>query len=308
MSELFAALGDHSAEQVDARLKAFCGTLQPPWDQFGTTFARNYIATIHVAESPFRLLCGAVARLRYQGYCYEEQINRGLGMKDVDLRALEEIKTSARRRLHGSLAQLDAMKKDVEWVDAEFKKGLEFSPEARDSHNDLMRQVLVLTWNAFEVLARDSVSAFMREFPSCLSAMASTEWAKRTWGKGRCESAVSGHPDVDELVGRTNFNNLSTVVSVFGAVSSAGPDLLRAIDSAALKLLFERRHLVVHRRGVVDSDYLVATTDTVALGSYLSVKPADLTDSFSAIEMAACELLSGLDAEGRRLRSPIHGA
>lgn len=39
--------------------------------------------------------------------------------------------------------------------------------------------------------------------------------------------------------------------------------------------LFQQRHVVVHRRGMVDQQYIDATNDTVACGSALAISPAD---------------------------------
>jgi hypothetical protein len=74
------------------------------------------------------------------------------------------------------------------------------------------------------------------------------------------------------LVDRQDFSNLPTIKAVY-AVLDPGADLTQALAHRDLWALYQRRHLIVHRRGVVDESYLDATGKADAVGAALIVTP-----------------------------------
>jgi hypothetical protein len=72
------------------------------------------------------------------------------------------------------------------------------------------------------------------------------------------------------------------------------PDAIQLHDSLAdntLWILNQRRHLIVHRRGVIDRDYIDKTGADVALGGELVVSASDVEAHVSAVIRAGSEML-----------------
>jgi len=57
-----------------------------------------------------------------------------------------------------------------------------------------------------------------------------------------------------------------------------------------------RRHLLVHRAGIVDQQYLDQSNENLPLGSSLVIKPQDLRDAFRAVVDAAAALAVAANA------------
>ena len=64
------------------------------------------------------------------------------------------------------------------------------------------------------------------------------------------------------------------------------------IEDRRLWTIAQRRHLIVHRRAVVDNDFLKNTGEQLALGEKLRVSPAELEDSLTVIRDVGTSLLS----------------
>jgi hypothetical protein len=75
------------------------------------------------------------------------------------------------------------------------------------------------------------------------------------------------------LVDRQDFRNLPTIKSVYSVLFTTSADLSSCLNHPDLWLLCQRRHLFVHRRGMVDQNYLGNTSDTAPLGSTFENTP-----------------------------------
>jgi hypothetical protein len=49
-----------------------------------------------------------------------------------------------------------------------------------------------------------------------------------------------------------------------------------ALEQKEMWVLNQRRHLIVHRRGIVDASYIANTGDALALGAELTISPNEL--------------------------------
>ena len=76
----------------------------------------------------------------------------------------------------------------------------------------------------------------------------------------------------------------------------------QALSDRDLWLLFQRRHLIVHRRGIVDSAYIAATGEDLLVGTEMSITPRDFEIYINAVLGAAITIGSGIVAGYKRSR------
>jgi hypothetical protein len=231
--------------------------LNHPWFELGATFRRNLLSVMHTAELPFRFLSGASARLRFQRLCFREQERSGKKSEALNRSDVDAITTKARMQLHEELKNKAEMESDTDWVLTELEKD-KANLKYRQAHEDLMRQCLAATWSALEVLARDSFEKLIEAVPSCLRRLCNSSFGLEKLGKNLCNKILGGSiPEPDSVTSRLNFNNLDMIRSTYlHAVDAREDARLTSLGSPALDLLFQRRHLIVHKRGVVDASYL----------------------------------------------------
>ena len=73
------------------------------------------------------------------------------------------------------------------------------------------------------------------------------------------------------LAEQRDLSDLNTMKAVFGALFPTATVLKGSLDDANLRLLSERRHVIVHRRGVVDESYIKAIGCAERAGERLRV-------------------------------------
>ena len=85
------------------------------------------------------------------------------------------------------------------------------------------------------------------------------------------------------LVSNQGFNDLPTIKSVYSVLFPSSGELTSCLNHPDLWLLYQRRHLFVHRRGVVDQAYIDNTSDTAPLGSTLEITPKKFEEHFKGV-------------------------
>ncbi len=96
------------------------------------------------------------------------------------------------------------------------------------------------------------------------------------------------------LVSQQDFGDLPTIKTVYPVLFPGSGELLERLNDPDLWLLYQRRHLLVHRRGIVDQTYLDNTSDTAPINAPLPLKPKDFEVHFKVVLLAGEALLSSL--------------
>jgi hypothetical protein len=68
--------------------------------------------------------------------------------------------------------------------------------------------------------------------------------------------------------------------------------LKQLLEQKDLWILNQRRHLIVHRRGTVDRDYIDRTGDALDVGAQLMISPSDLEHYLTLVVEIGVELLN----------------
>src|SRR5690606_36243554 len=85
------------------------------------------------------------------------------------------------------------------------------------------------------------------------------------------------------LLEYVDLARLPTIRTVLPALFPETAMVRDALSKDCLWLLFQRRHLLVHRRGIVDAQYAGLTGDTTPIGARVVVTPAFLDECLAVV-------------------------
>jgi hypothetical protein len=169
--------------------------------------------------------------------------------------------------------------------------------------SELHAQGVVLMWSAFEVLARDLFVCCLNCQPDLASRILGDETTKRLFQlKGLdFETLAQYRFDVSHAMGEIliqahDLGSLEAMKACFGALFPDEPTLRACLSDRQLWLLAQRRHLIVHRRGIVDSKYLESTGEKLVTGTKISVSPSDVEQGLDVVCSAGIELMKSVAA------------
>lgn len=177
------------------------------------------------------------------------------------------------------------------------------SEDVREAANQLVLQAVVLTWGAFEVIARDVFREYLNRRPDAYARLASDVEAKKRFEltKISMQRVAALGFDLSSRLGeliveQNDLADLGTIKAAVFALFPTDTALRAALDPRDLWLLFHQRHLIVHRRGIVDRRYSEATGDPRTVGDQLVLTPRELIGHVAVVVGAASALLSAAGA------------
>lgn len=151
---------------------------------------------------------------------------------------------------------------------------LDSSNEFTRSADELLRQVLVMSWGAFEVLASDLIVALTTHQPAlALPILRSKKMqvsADMLERYGFDLSLSMGRIISDAM----KMDSLGAIREIY-AITLSSDKLNVELSDSRLWLMFQRRSLIVHRRGVVDTYYLSKTSDDLPIGETIMIQSGD---------------------------------
>jgi hypothetical protein len=163
---------------------------------------------------------------------------------------------------------------------------------------EIFLQSLVLSWGALEVVANDVFVALVDTRPELSVALLRDESCRRLFNSLRIDVELLAEyqfnlaSSMGQLLSATRpVDNVEVMKTVFGKLFPKSSELREALASRELWLLNCRRHLIVHRRGVVDDQYLRRSGDTLEPGSRLEVSLDDVRAAIIAVRDVALALL-----------------
>ena len=101
-------------------------------------------------------------------------------------------------------------------------------------------------------------------------------------------------PSLTVLVAQQDFSDLRTIRSVYSVLFPDASTLNEALGHRDLWTFYQLRHLLIHRRGVIDQVYLDNTGATDAIGTRLVVTPKDFEGALTVVVSAGTSLLRSL--------------
>lgn len=175
---------------------------------------------------------------------------------------------------------------------------LKNDPESLAAARELTRQGIVLIWSAVEVLARDAFVYLLDTKPSYANLLLADPANRKRFSTERIEWQTLSSYGYDlssslgtYLISRGDLKNMPAIRAIYGALFPSADILQQRLADRRLWNLSHKRHLIVHKRGIVDQAYLDATGDTLTLGSQLWVTPSDVEDTLDAALTMGTELI-----------------
>lgn len=177
--------------------------------------------------------------------------------------------------------------------------------ESLGTARELTRQGIVLMWSAFEVLARDIFVRLLNCKPQlCERLLAHPSTRKRfSAEKVDWQTLASYSYDLSTSMGtllaqRADLDDIQTVRETYGALFPDAAEMAHALADERLWMLFQKRNLIVHRRGIVDRQYLEKTGAPDAMGAQLIVTPGEIESLLAAVLLAGQRVIEEVANDG----------
>jgi hypothetical protein len=245
------------------------------------TFRETLKTSITVGSVPFILARTAILRQRFQQLHTAERIRARKYVTDESVgippEGEAEALENANNRMEEERRDHEAITKFAANAVAFLKSGLS-NAEFERAAGDLLRQVLVMIWGAFEILATDAAIEILNTKPQFADRLKSARGFE--FPRISIEVLEANAFDLSKQMGSVIFESqrlegLSITREIYSALLK-NDTLSRSLKSQTLWTLFQKRHLSVHRRGVVDTQYIAKTPNAPALGSLLIVTTSEI--------------------------------
>jgi hypothetical protein len=147
---------------------------------------------------------------------------------------------------------------------------------------ELLLQGAVLCWSALEVFCRDFFVVYMNKRPGMFSSLNKDDTTKKRFElttKALIEHLEGNDYNLSSRMGtilahRQDFSDFATIQTTFRVLFKDQSPFDSDIKGN-LSFLAARRHLIVHRRGVIDETYRRCDEST-AIGDRLNLTPEDI--------------------------------
>ncbi|ODR99151.1 hypothetical protein AUC68_03735 [Methyloceanibacter methanicus] len=172
--------------------------------------------------------------------------------------------------------------------------------DLKTASHELLLETIVMVWGALETLISGTLRVVLNKDPVIAARLLEDDRTKKHFpSKGiSIDSLLSHDFNVAESMGDLllrdrHFDSLPVIRDMLDVVL---PDkgLRDALGSDELWLFWQRRHLIVHRRGHIDEAYLSKTSDKAAVGSRLSLSSRYVDSSLELAVATAAKLLKAL--------------
>lgn len=287
--------------------------LPEPFRLVAETFLDRLIATIQTTATPFLLANAAAHNNQYQRFFMAERIRAEaeqikVELLDEDLGGNEKA-LEARFNLIASKAansKMTALSKSEDGIDtlvsetARFLINLYKGPDIQAVSRELLLQGTVSAWSALEMLVSDELVLLLNSRPDLVTKLLSAPSAKKKFElpKLNIEDLALRGFDLSKqmgflLFGERDLSNILTLKCACEALID-DPKLREKLASPVIWLLNQNRHLIAHRRGVVDEEYLKKTGSSLKLGEQLSISPTEFEEQVRHVFGIGETFLNGL--------------
>ena len=284
-----------------------CLQLLPlPFRGIAETFIDRLRATIQTTAAPFLLANQAAHDKQYQRFSMAERI-RARSIEEEPNETEDEIE--ARRNQAARVvanSKMDVFSKSEEGIDslvaetANFLLHLHNTQEIQSVAREILLQGTVATWSALEMLVGDELILLLDNRPDLVTKLLSDQNAKRKFElpKLNVDDLASRGFDLSKQMGRLLFeerdlSSLPTLKCACEALIDSSRLREKLADPKAWRLN-QNRHLIVHRRGIVDEEYLRKTGAKLSVGDQLIVSPTEFEELLLHALSIGSEFLAGL--------------
>ncbi len=251
------------------------------------TFLDRIDATLQTTGAPYLLANQAAHDKHFQRLSMAARI-RSLKIDAIEGEADEELEArrtkEARQKANENMSEFCASEEGVDAIcfeTAQFLLHLHKKKEVASVARELLLQGTFSTWSAFEMLIGDGLVFLLNNDPKLVTKLLSDPNAKKKFEMPKLNAdylAEKGF-NLSNQMGSLLFEerDLSNLSAIRTACEAIFEDVeLRAmLNAESLWLLNQKRHLIAHRRGIVDDEYLRNTGAELTVDSHLYISPSE---------------------------------
>lgn len=269
------------------------------------SFKSNLDAAFQLANIPFIMARSSVLDSRYQSIISSENILQLTKVSSADQITdahRQDAKRLADEKMEEELRNPEIQTKHAQSTLDLLDRHLRFE-EFHSAAEELLRQVVVISWNSFEILANDLIRSFLNTNPD-----ASIEFfrSKKLYGqlseRKILESLTAYNFDLsqkmgDVIVNSIRLDSLSKIEEALGIIWTYNKHTTQPPNIQNLYLLNQQRNLIVHKRGIVDESYAKSTPDDLEIGSTISFTRKDVEAALKSSRDCGCSILRPFERE-----------
>lgn len=170
---------------------------------------------------------------------------------------------------------------------------------AREGADAILRQSLLLTWSAFEVLASDLFASLLNRKPALIKLLIDDSRGKQLYqdhlgniladfnhGADSMNAGMGSH-----LVAKCRLDNLDTIRVVFGTLFKGNQELRVILTGDEIWRLYQTRNLIVHRAAMIDEQFRRETRSQPDIGQMVRISPSELIDDIKLVGRIGTQML-----------------
>ena len=268
------------------------------------TNARDGLRGVVSAGSlPYQLASHSAHQRHFDRIYTAERIRSHINVKSGDQPSVarrEEALQIAHERMHEFVRSSEGVHLLRDWIVLDLNGHLG-SPAVKQAASELLVQTSISTWSVFESAVGAFIIGWINADPRrAIPVLAATE-LKSYFGKQAVDiDVIEDHGfDLSTSMGDILFrerrlDNLPVIRSVLNALFDDQNIRLALGDN--MWLLNQRRHLLTHRRGIVDAEYLRKTGDSAPIGQRLHLSSVDIEMYVSTVQNAIIAIAQAADS------------
>lgn len=191
-------------------------------------------------------------------------------------------------------------KETKEWAKTQIESFLidcyESSKDLQIAISESLNLACINTWACFEVFCRDFCQLAINKKPDLIDVIRKNSILKDKFNTKNISIEILKEYNYnisnnlgEILIPENDFSNLSILKETLCCIVK-DKQLNKLLNSPDLYYLNQKRHLLVHKKGIIDDYFIKNTIHQGNLGSKLSIKPEDLKNDLRLIIDIAIEL------------------
>lgn len=265
-----------------AELEAAVANLNATVKPIGMAFLSNIRRVESTLSMPFTFAYSAISQQLYQSISAKERIRSLLINVAVPPNDLDET-----RRIAALDATQEKMKEYVESENGRYAivnqtakflvRSLE-DFESIESSQSLIDQSIISLWSAHEVLLRDYIETMLNNDSAMAVAFMSDSRHRKRFNLDRVgyDTLIECGLNLSDKIGSLAISQGGTldfpsIRTVFDTIHPENSELRDALSQKDIWLLYQLRHLMAHRGGIIDSDFIKNTGLELKLGDRYSL-------------------------------------
>ncbi|MCJ7691742.1 MAG: hypothetical protein MUO60_20895 [Clostridiaceae bacterium] len=163
---------------------------------------------------------------------------------------------------------------------------------------ELLNQSCILLWSSFEVLSRDFFINYINRNANRINDLLEFLKAKKIYNNIiSLDTLVEHSYDISKNMGfileqNIDFSYLSYIREIYKMLFPLNTTLVNNINNKLLWKINQQRHLLVHKKGIVDKKYSESTDDKTPIGEEIIITPESVKQYLEIIKSTGYEIVN----------------